>query len=44
MTRDHLNKASRITLRRIQTLVIIELHFIILCQGKELEIRKNRFQ
>ena len=38
MARDHLNKTSRLALRRVQALVVIELYFIVLCQGKELEM------
>ena len=41
MTRDHFNKTSRIFLWRVQTLVVIKLYFIILCQGKELQIKKD---
>ena len=31
MTRDHFNKASRLTPRRVQALVIVKLYFIVLC-------------
>ena len=41
VTRDHLNKASRVALRRVQTLVIIKLNFVILCQGEELQMKNK---